>query len=74
MNSVTQLIDDGLAITLIGMTVVFALLMLLVGVILGMSAFCRLIVGNEPAGVAAQSIDDELLGVIAAAIRRYRER
>jgi Na+-transporting methylmalonyl-CoA/oxaloacetate decarboxylase gamma subunit len=45
-----------------------------VGIILGMSAFCRLMVGNEPTGVAAQSIDDELLGVIAAAIRHYRER
>jgi sodium pump decarboxylase gamma subunit len=72
VNSVTQLIDSGIEITLIGMTVVFALLAALVFIIQGMSAFCRLIVGTEPATVAPQTIDDELLGVIAAAIRHYR--
>jgi sodium pump decarboxylase gamma subunit len=67
-----QLVNDGFAVTLIGMTVVFVLLTVLVGIIQGMSAFCKLILGSEPDAGDASAIDDEVLSVIAAALRRYR--
>lgn len=71
MDNVAELVNQGLTVTLIGMTVVFVLLTALVGVVRGMSAFSRLIVGIEP-GAEAAPVDAELTAVIAAAIRHYR--
>lgn len=71
MESTTQLIEAGLTITFIGMTVVFILLTTLVGVVTAMSALCRRFAPETPP-VSAVTEDDELIGVIAAAINRYR--
>ena len=71
MESVSQLLNEGLAITLIGMSVVFVLLTLLVGVVYGMSAFCRRVVGVETVEDHALA-SDELMAVIAVAIDHYR--
>ena len=71
MESVSQLLNQGLEITLIGMSVVFVLLTLLVGVVYAMSALCRLIVGAEPVE-DSELASDELMAVIAVAIDHYR--
>ena len=71
MQSTAQLLDAGLTITFIGMSVVFVLLTALVGVISAMSALCRRFAPEAPpADVPDQ--DDELMSVIAAAITHYR--
>ena len=72
MESTAQLLDAGLTVTFIGMTVVFVLLTTLVGVVTAMSALCRRF-APEPEAVPAQGTqDDEIVGVIAAAISQYR--
>ena len=71
MESTAQLIDAGLTITLIGMSVVFILLTTLVGVVTAMSALCRRFFPEAPP-VERVSEDDELIGVITAAINHYR--
>ena len=71
MESTAQLIDAGLTITLIGMSVVFILLTTLVGVVTAMSALCRRFFPEAPP-VERASEDDELIGVITAAINHYR--
>ena len=74
MENLTQLLDAGLEVTLIGMGVVFVLLTALVGAVYGMSALARLIEG-PPVPKVAQAIttdDEELIIVISAAIGRYR--
>jgi sodium pump decarboxylase gamma subunit len=72
----SALIQQGLAITGIGMGVVFVLLTLMVGIIQGMSRFSRLFDSGEPVATSpSQAIDDgELLSVIAAAITAYRNQ
>lgn len=72
MNSVAQLVSEGLAISLIGMTVVFVLLTLLVAIVHAMSALSRLITGAPPSAAGDALEGDELIGVIAAAIGYYR--
>lgn len=72
MDSVAQLVDQGLTITLIGMTVVFVLLGLLVGMVHGLSAVCRMVIGTVVPEPDSTQADEELIGVIAAAIRHYR--
>ena len=72
MDSVAQLVDQGLTITLIGMTVVFVLLTLLVGIIHAMSALARLVTGPPTPIEDAALVDEELIGVIAVAIGYYR--
>jgi len=71
MDSTTQLIDAGLTITFIGMSVVFVLLTTLVGVVTAMSALCRRFAPGE-APRSADAANDEVIGVIAAAISQYR--
>lgn len=70
--------EAGFTVTLVGMGVVFALLTLLVGVIQSMSYLSRLIDGGEkpaPAGAGqAPVMDEEIVGVISAAIRMYRRQ
>jgi sodium pump decarboxylase gamma subunit len=68
LNNVAQLVGQGLTVTLIGMTVVFVLLTLLVGVVYGMSAFAR----QFQTEAADELAGDELVAVIAAAIGHYR--
>lgn len=66
--------------TAIGISVVFILLGLLVGIIRGMSAVCRMIENAMPqAAVSAGSppallSDQQLVGVISAAIAAHRKR
>ena len=71
MDSTAQLIDAGLTITLIGMSVVFVLLTTLVGVVTAMSALCRRFAPEDPPQGSAAA-DGELIGIIAAAVNRYR--
>jgi sodium pump decarboxylase gamma subunit len=74
MQSTASLIDAGLMITLIGMSVVFVLLTMLVGIIHAMSALCQRF-APAPVPTKAPSTDDsELVGVIAAAVDMYRSR
>ena len=71
------LLEAGLSITFIGMTVVFVLLTLLVGIIRGMSILAARIEGSQPATPAAApaaSDETEITGIIAAAIAAYRGR
>jgi sodium pump decarboxylase gamma subunit len=76
MQSTTSLIDTGLMITLIGMSVVFVLLTALVGIIHAMSALCRRFAPAAAAvpGSPAGSDDAEIVSVIAAAVSLYRSR
>ena len=71
MESTAQLIDAGLTITMIGMSVVFVLLTALVGVVTAMSALCRRFAPEAPPAEKT-SEDDELISVITAAINHYR--
>ena len=71
MESTAQLLDAGLTITFIGMSVVFILLTALVGVVSAMSALCRRFFPEAPP-VRPVSDDDELVSVITAAINHYR--
>jgi sodium pump decarboxylase gamma subunit len=71
MESTAQLIDAGITVTLIGMSVVFVLLTALVGIISAMSWLCsRIAPATTPA--AAPDPDDEIVSVIAAGITQYR--
>ena len=71
METTAEFLNAGLTITFIGMSVVFVLLTLLVGVVTAMSALCRRFAPEAPA--PAKSIeDDEVISVIAAAINHYR--
>ena len=75
----SELIQTGLNVTVIGMGVVFVLLTLLVFIIHGMSALSRFIEGpgtpTSDAPAAGQPLSqNELVGVISAAIAAYRKR
>jgi sodium pump decarboxylase gamma subunit len=71
-------LEAGLTVTLVGMSVVFVLLTLLVGVVQTMSHLSRLIERGAAAASAGATptppIDEEVVGVIGAAIRMYRRR
>ncbi len=71
MESTAQLIDAGITVTLIGMSVVFVLLTALVGIISAMSWLCSRIAPAKPPA-AAPDPDDEIVSVIAAVITQYR--
>ena len=75
----SPLVQAGLNVTAIGMGVVFVLLTSLVFVIRGMSALAHAIGGAPPAtagrgaaGPAATLANQELVGVITAAIAAHR--
>jgi sodium pump decarboxylase gamma subunit len=74
---VTPLLQSGLEITAIGMSVVFVMLIMLVGIIRGMSAIAMRIdsVATKSIGVGghAEINDDELITVITAAVAAYRK-
>jgi sodium pump decarboxylase gamma subunit len=83
-----ELLQTGLNLTAIGMGVVFVLLTLLVGIIRGMSALSRTLEAAFPAAPAPASASaspppaatpgspgqQELVGVISAAIAAHRRR
>jgi sodium pump decarboxylase gamma subunit len=71
----TDLLEAGFTVTLVGMSVVFVLLTLLVGIIQGMSYLAGLVTEAEPAApppAAPATADHELVSIISAAIRTYR--
>lgn len=71
----SELLANGLEITLIGMGVVFVLLTLLVFVVAGMSKLAHFLEGApEPAQSPAAAGDERLTAVITAAIHAYRAR
>ena len=72
MENTTELLSAGLEVTLIGMSVVFLLLSILVGVVHGMSAFSRLFADTTLDDALDLAIDDETISVIGAAITQYR--
>jgi len=72
METTAQLLETGLQVTFIGMTVVFILLTTLVGVVMAMSALCQRFAPAEAPPVKKAAADDELVSVIAAAINHYR--
>jgi oxaloacetate decarboxylase (Na+ extruding) subunit gamma len=82
----SQLLEAGLNLTVIGMGVVFVLLTLLVYIIRVMSALSRFIEGPQTAAAAAvpphagahaapagSVSGDELIGVIGAAVATHRK-
>jgi len=74
------LLQAGLNVTAIGISVVFILLGLLVGIIRGMSAFCRMIENAMPQAAVSAGLpraalsDQQLVSVISAAIAAHRKR
>jgi sodium pump decarboxylase gamma subunit len=75
----TELIEAGLTVTVVGMSVVFVLLTLLVWIIGAMSRLSRWIEGSLPAAqrpAAATAAEDEelIVGVVSAAIAAFRAR
>jgi sodium pump decarboxylase gamma subunit len=71
-----ELLQAGFTVTWIGMGVVFVLLTLLVGVVHGMSRIAQAIEGIPTPSAAAPSMagDEELVGVISAAVAAYRRK
>jgi oxaloacetate decarboxylase gamma subunit len=74
-----QLLFESLGLLAVGMGIVFAFLLLLVGVLRVMSWVALRLAPVEPQPVAAAlkpgpPDDDDLIAVIAAAIARYRSR
>jgi len=75
---VTGLLMDSLRLMVVGMAIVFAFLLLLVGVMKAMSsAVMRLtpqpqVDAVEKRGSTGEAGDGELLAVIAAAVARFR--
>lgn len=72
METTAQLLETGLQVTFIGMTVVFILLTTLVGVVMAMSALCRRFAPETPPVSRAVEDDEQLVSAIAAAINHYR--
>lgn len=74
----SELLQSGLIVTVVGMGAVLVLLTLLVYVIEGMSRLSRLLephAAAAPAGRTYASADEEeIAGVVAAAISLYRSR
>ena len=74
------MLQEGLNVTAIGIGVVFILLTLLVGIIQGMSAICRMIEGAMPVPpettgpLPVEHSNQQLVSVIGAAIAAYRKR
>jgi oxaloacetate decarboxylase gamma subunit len=78
VDNLSELLSAGLNVTLIGMLVVFVLLGVLIGVVRAMSALAELLQTSGSALAPAAAIepvpdDDDLIVVISAAIRRYRQ-
>jgi len=71
LETTAELFNTGLVITFIGMSVVFVLLTLLVGIVKVMSALCVRF-APEPAPTASTDENEEIISVIAAAISQYR--
>ena len=74
MDSVSELFNAGLSVTLFGMGVVFFLLTLLVGIVHAMSAFSRLFPQDVAETASTSDMDAELISVIGAAIHQYRSK
>jgi len=75
---VTALLTEGLRLMAIGMGIVFAFLLLLVGVMRTMSAAVMRfapeprLVDISSAPILGETVDAELISVIAAAVARHR--
>jgi sodium pump decarboxylase gamma subunit len=71
----SELLQAGLTVTVIGVTTVFVLLTLLVYVVELMSWISRAVVEKpaHPEGAAAP-VDDEIVSVISSAVGTYRRR
>lgn len=78
----SPLLEAGLNVTAIGLGVVFVLLTALVFIIRGMSALALAIAGPAEAtgngasgsGTASSAEDQEIVGVISAAVSMHRQR
>jgi len=74
---VSELMIAGVQLMLVGMGIVFAFLMVLVVTMSGMSRLAISLEGEQPAAGAAAKLsgktDEELVSVISAAIKRYRD-
>jgi sodium pump decarboxylase gamma subunit len=73
-----ELLEAGLVLMLVGMGVVFALLAVLVAVVHAVSKLARRLQPEPavaaPAPGAAAPLEDEVIGVVSAAIQMYRRR
>jgi Na+-transporting methylmalonyl-CoA/oxaloacetate decarboxylase gamma subunit len=69
-ESMSELIETGLKVTLIGMSTVFVLLGVLVWLVQLMSRFDRQ--ADDAASGEPRADDAELIGVIGAAVRMFR--
>ena len=78
--NIPDLLMEGLRLMAIGMSIVFAFLLLLVGVMRVMSAVAMRLAPDPGLAVAAripgaaERDDSELIAVITAAVDRYRRR
>jgi oxaloacetate decarboxylase (Na+ extruding) subunit gamma len=76
--AVSELLQQGVNLMLLGMGMVFTFLAILVVALNGMSRLAAAISGPEEAQTAsagsAEEADSELIAVISAAINRYRKR
>ena len=73
----SELFEAGLTVTVIGMSVVFVLLTMLVGVVYAMSRISRFVSGDDRSASTvdyAPSAEQEIVSVISAAIRMYRRK
>lgn len=74
----SELMMAGVQLMFIGMGIVFAFLIVLVVTMNGMSRLAISLEGEQPAANTAAKkagkTDDELISVISAAIRRYRDK
>ena len=70
---VSELMSAGIQLMFVGMGIVFAFLMVLVATMTGMSRLAQSIEGKQPVAGASSEADEELISVISAAIKRYRD-
>jgi len=73
----SELMTAGIQLMLVGMGIVFAFLMILVATMNGVSRLAISLEGEQPTtdtvAKKAGKTDEELISVISAAIRRYRD-
>lgn len=79
--TVTELLIEGLKLMMVGMTIVFGFLLLLVAMLFGMSGLASRLASDQAPADSGQSLpafggagaaDLRRVAVIAAAVRQYR--